>query len=82
MSGTAALKSGVTSFRPRLSIVGVHSPQDFCTGHMGMLKGEQILLKGEQILLITPWLSKDRLVHGWGLQSLGWCNTAAGAQSW
>jgi len=54
MSGMAALSGGVTSFRPRYSIVSLHSPVDFLTGHMG-------LLKCERVLLITAWLSVWRI---------------------
>ena len=50
MSGTAALSGGVTSFRLQQSTVSLHFQLDFCTGHMG-------LLYGKQLLLITTWLT-------------------------
>jgi len=44
MSGVEAFSHGATSFRPRYSTVSLYSPLDFHTGHMGLVKGEQVLL--------------------------------------
>lgn len=50
LSGRTTCSSGVTSFRSQLSTVRQHSSLDFCTCHMG-------LVKGKRVLLISPWFS-------------------------
>lgn len=54
LSGRATCNSDVTSLRPQLSTVRQHFSMDFCTCHMG-------LLKGKRVLLISPWFSSWRI---------------------
>lgn len=61
LSGTAALSSGVTSFRPQQSTVILHSPLDFHTSLLG-------LLKGELVLLITPWIFSQQMILWMGIR--------------
>ena len=70
MSGMAAFSGSVTSFRPRQPTVSLHSPLDFRTGHMGLLKGERSPL-GSPV---------NESAYGWESGSLSWCD--AGALLW